>query len=162
MSDSVAAFVLGSVVWLVGGFGVAASLMSGWTLFAPFAGALIALGLGYCLLGVIWLVPRQAVVPAQLPMPYGASGTTGTTGTTQVAPKNPAMATLASFVFPGVGTMMNGEIGKGIFILAGYFVAWIFSFFLIGLPFLFGFWIWGMVDAYLGAKNWNAAYGIIS
>ena len=80
----------------------------------------------------------------------------------QVAPKNPAIALLASFFFPGLGTLMNGQAGKGIVIFAGYLVAWMFAFILIGIPFVFGFWVWGMVDAYSGAKNWNARHGIIS
>lgn len=80
----------------------------------------------------------------------------------QVAPKNPAIALLASFFFPGLGTLMNGQVGKGIGIFAGYFVSWIMAFLIIGIPFLFGFWVWGMVDAYTGAKKWNARHGIIS
>lgn len=79
-----------------------------------------------------------------------------------VAPKNPAIALLASFFFPGLGSLMNGDVGKGIGIFAGYFVSWLMAFILIGIPFLFGFWIWGMVDAYGGAKKWNARHGIIS
>jgi TM2 domain-containing membrane protein YozV len=79
-----------------------------------------------------------------------------------VAPKSPGLALLASFFFPGLGTLMNGEAGKGIGIFAGYFVSWILAFLLIGIPFLIGFWVWGMVDAYIGATKWNARHGIIS
>ncbi len=79
-----------------------------------------------------------------------------------VAPKNPGIALVASFFIPGLGSLMNGSAGKGIGIFAGYVVGWMFSFVLIGLPFLFGFWIWGMVDAYNGARSWNARHGILS
>ena len=92
-----------------------------------------------------------------VPAPMGASP-----APMAVAPKNPAIALLASFFIPGLGSMMNGSVGKGIGIFAGYFVGWLFSFILIGIPFVIGFWIWGMVDAHGGAKSWNARHGIIS
>lgn len=79
-----------------------------------------------------------------------------------VAPKNPAIALLASFFIPGLGTLMNGETGKGLGILIGYFVAFLMSFVIIGIPFAIGLWIWGMVDAHSGAKKWNVRHGIIS
>ena len=30
---------------------------------------------------------------------------------------------------------------------------------LVGIVGVFGFWVWGMVDAYQGARRWNAAHG---
>lgn len=71
-------------------------------------------------------------------------------------------AARSPFFFPGLGSLMNGDLAKGIGIFAGYCVSWVMAFILIGIPFLFGFWIWGMVDAYGGAKKWNARRGIIS
>lgn len=79
-----------------------------------------------------------------------------------VAPKNPAIALLASFFIPGLGTLMNGETGKGAGILVGYFVSFLLAFVIIGIPLMLGLWIWGMVDAYNGARTWNARHGIIS
>jgi TM2 domain-containing membrane protein YozV len=79
-----------------------------------------------------------------------------------VAPKNPGLSLLVSFFIPGVGSMMNGDVGKGIGILIGYIVSAILTLFIIGIFGLLGFWIWGMVDAYTGAKKWNLAHGIIS
>jgi TM2 domain-containing membrane protein YozV len=79
-----------------------------------------------------------------------------------VAPKSPGVALLASFFVPGLGSMINGEVGKGVGILIGYFFAVILSFLLIGIPFAIGLWIWGMVDAYTGAQSWNARHGIYS
>ena len=79
-----------------------------------------------------------------------------------VAPKNPGLALVASFFIPGLGTLMNGETGKGIGILVGYFVSFLLAFVVIGIPLMIGLWIWGMVDAYSGAKRWNARHGIIS
>lgn len=92
------------------------------------------------------LVPQQAGYP--YPM--------------QVAPKNPGISLLASFFIPGLGSMINGDAGKGVGILLGYVVAVFFSFILIGLPFLIGFWVWGMVDGYQGARTWNLRHGILS
>ncbi|KAJ1684095.1 hypothetical protein LUZ63_020664 [Rhynchospora breviuscula] len=79
-----------------------------------------------------------------------------------VAPKNPGLALVASFFIPGLGTIINGEVGKGVGILVGYVVSLFLIFALIGVPLVIGLWIWGMVDAYQGAQRWNAAHGIRS
>jgi TM2 domain-containing membrane protein YozV len=105
----------------------------------------------------------ESGMPPQLPVAQpGQAGGPQPGWQPQVAPKNPGLALLASFFFPGLGTLMNGQAGKGIAIFALYFVSWLFAFILIGIPFLFGFWVWGMVDAYTGAKKWNARHGVIS
>jgi len=80
----------------------------------------------------------------------------------QVAPKNPGIALLVSFFIPGLGSMMNGQVGKGVGILVGYIVSWFLTIILVGFVGLVGFWVWGMVDAYQGAKSWNARHGIVS
>ncbi|HZW43213.1 MAG TPA: DUF2510 domain-containing protein [Dermatophilaceae bacterium] len=80
----------------------------------------------------------------------------------QVAPKSPALALLASFFVPGLGSMIIGRVGIGVTILVCYFVSFLLIFVLIGIPLVIGLWIWGMVDAYTGAQNWNARHGIIS
>jgi TM2 domain-containing membrane protein YozV len=79
-----------------------------------------------------------------------------------VAPKNPALALLVSFFIPGVGTMMNGQVGKGIGILVGYLLSLLLTVVLIGFIGVVGFWVWGMVDAYNGAQKWNLRHGIAS
>jgi hypothetical protein len=56
MSDSAGALILGSIIWFLGGLGLVAALVSGWTLFAPFAAVFIALGVGMCVAGLVWLV----------------------------------------------------------------------------------------------------------
>jgi TM2 domain-containing membrane protein YozV len=93
--------------------------------------------------------------------PYGALAPPGPMGYV-VAPKNPTVSLIASFFIPGLGTMLNGDVGKGVAILVGYF-ACLFLFFLI-LPLLVavGLWVWGMVDAYQGAQQWNRRHGIAS
>lgn len=73
--------------------------------------------------------------------------------------KEPALSLVLSFFLPGLGTIVNGQVGKGLGIMGGYFLGALLSVILIGLPVMFGFWVWGMVDAYTGAKNHNARYG---
>ncbi len=79
-----------------------------------------------------------------------------------IAAKNPALSLIVSFFLPGVGTMMNGEVGKGVGILIGYLVSIVLTVVIIGIFGVIGFFVWGLVDAYTGAQNWNRAHGIIS
>jgi TM2 domain-containing membrane protein YozV len=97
------------------------------------------------------------LLPPQPPQPYGQVAQVA-----QVAPKNPGLALLASFFFPGLGTLMNGQAGKGVGIFVGYVVSWFLIVVIVGFVGVLGFWVWGMVDAYQGAKSWNARHGIIS
>jgi TM2 domain-containing membrane protein YozV len=79
-----------------------------------------------------------------------------------VAPKNPAVSLIVSFFIPGVGSMINGDIGTGVAILVLYIVGIGLAVFLIGIPIMIAAWIWGMIDAYQGAQRWNARHGILS
>jgi len=79
-----------------------------------------------------------------------------------IVPKNPALGVILSFFLPGLGSIVNGSVGLGVAIMACYFVAWLFALILIGIPFVIGTWIWGLVDGYLSAQRWNRAHGIIS
>ena len=79
-----------------------------------------------------------------------------------VAPKSPALALVASFFVPGLGQLINGEIGKGIGMLVGYAVAIVLVIVLIGFVAAPAIWIWSMVDAYQGAQRWNTGHGIIA
>ena len=79
-----------------------------------------------------------------------------------VMPKNPAVSLIVSFFIPGVGSMINGDTGKGVGILIGYLISWVLIIVIIGIFGVIGFWVWGMVDAYSGAVNWNRRHGIVS
>ena len=68
----------------------------------------------------------------------------------------------ASFFVPGLGSIINGDVAKGIGIFIGYVVGFVLVIVLVGIVGVFGFWVWGMVDAYQGARRWNAAHGILS
>ncbi len=80
----------------------------------------------------------------------------------QVMPKNAALALIISFFIPGVGSLYAGKTTTGIIILACYIVSWVLTIVLIGFVGVFGFWIWGMIDAYQAAQAWNRAHGIES
>ncbi|MCA0178529.1 MAG: hypothetical protein LCH77_02790 [Actinobacteria bacterium] len=95
------------------------------------------------------------------PQPYGQPGQPSY-AVGQIAPKNPGLSLLASFFIPGLGTMINGEVGKGVAMLVIYLVSWPLILVLIGIPMMLVVWIWGMVDAYTGAQNWNRRHGIWS
>jgi TM2 domain-containing membrane protein YozV len=83
-------------------------------------------------------------------------------GQPMIVPKNPALGVILSFFIPGLGSIVNGSVGLGVAIMACYFVSWLFALILIGIPFVIGTWIWGLVDGYLSAQRWNRAHGIIS
>ena len=101
-------------------------------------------------------VPNAAVLAA------GAYLVPAQPGAMVVAPKNPAVSLIVSFFLPGVGSMINGDVGTGVAILLLYILGAFLSFVLIGIPLLLGVWIWGLIDAYQGAQRWNRAHGIIS
>jgi TM2 domain-containing membrane protein YozV len=86
-----------------------------------------------------------------------------------VSPKSVGLAVIASFFLPGLGSIINGEGGKGAVMLVSYivlqFLFWLTIWFLLGLvflPFILGLWVWGMYDGYEGARRWNARHGIVS
>jgi len=69
--------------------------------------------------------------------------------------KNPAVATILSFFFMGLGQIYNGQIGKGILFLVAYIISLLLMFILIGLITTPILWIWGMIDANNSAKRVN-------
>ena len=76
--------------------------------------------------------------------------------------KHPAISMLVSFFLPGVGSMINGDVGTGVAILLLWLVSFPLMFFFIGFVTVFAAFIWGLVDAYQGARRWNFRHGIIS
>jgi len=79
-----------------------------------------------------------------------------------VQPHSAGLAVVASFFVPGLGSMLNEQVGKGILILCCYAVAWISCVILIGFALAPVVWIWGMVAANNDAHRWNRAHGILS
>jgi len=64
----------------------------------------------------------------------------------------------ASLLIPGLGTIINGETGKGILILVGYAISWLLVLFTIGVILVPAVWIYGMYDAFQGARRYNLAH----
>lgn len=79
-----------------------------------------------------------------------------------VVPRNTFLAVLASFFVPGLGSMINGKIAKGILILSCYLISWLLCFFVVGFILFPACWIWGMIAGARDARKWNTAHGIIS
>jgi len=79
-----------------------------------------------------------------------------------VVPKSPGVSVLLSVFIPGLGSMVNGNAGTGVAILLLNLLGLLLSIVLIGIPLAIGTWIWGLVDAYRSAQQWNANHGIIS
>jgi TM2 domain-containing membrane protein YozV len=96
--------------------------------------------------------------PYQQPFQQGYAGPP----VTQVVPKNAGIALLISFFVPGVGSLYAGKTNTGVIILIGYIVSWLLTVVIIGFVGVFGFWVWGMIDAYQAAEAWNRARGIVS
>jgi TM2 domain-containing membrane protein YozV len=121
--------------------------------------------------GTAW-VPNPAASPSALvpysppaPTPYAPTAYPSASGYA-IAPKNPAVSLIISFFLPGVGSMINGDVGIGLTILLLWILAIILdvTFFglIVGVPLGLGMFIWGLIDAYQGAQRWNARHGIIS
>ena len=109
--------------------------------------------------------PSQPVPPPYQPappQPNHALGTVQQPGGYAIAPKNPAISLLISFFVPGVGSMINGSTTIGVIILVGFLVSIPLMFVCVGFVTYFGFWVWGMIDAYTSAQKWNQAHGIVS
>jgi TM2 domain-containing membrane protein YozV len=79
-----------------------------------------------------------------------------------VAPKSPAGSVLLSIFIPGLGSMVNENVGVGVTILILNIIGWVLAIVLIGIPLALATWIWGLVDAYQSAQRWNRAHGIVS
>ena len=72
--------------------------------------------------------------------------------------KNPGVAAVLSFFWPGLGQIYNGEIGKGVLFIVVQVINAVLAFILVGFVTGFIVWILGMVDAYQVAERHNAAH----
>ena len=79
-----------------------------------------------------------------------------------VAAKSPAVSVLVSLFIPGVGSIINGNVGTGIAILALWLISFPLMFFVVGFVTVSVAFVWGLIDAYQSAQRWNARHGIIS
>ena len=103
--------------------------------------------------------PASNAIPVTQPNP---PSTIQVSAPSTVKAKSPGLAMLVSFFLPGVGSMMNGDVGVGVLIFIAYWLC-VFTFFLV-IPLFGAFFLWvaGMTHAYMGAQKWNSKHGIIS
>ena len=106
--------------------------------------------------------PPQSPLSPDGRMRWDGSAWVPNTPVAVVAAKNPGVSLIVSFFLPGVGSMINGDTGRGLLILGIWLLGLVLTLIWIGLLLTLGMWIWGMLDAYQGAVRWNAAHGIIS
>jgi len=74
--------------------------------------------------------------------------------------RNPAASLLASLLVPGLGTIINGELGRGLVILVAWITAWVLVLAIIGLILVPAVWVYGMYDAFQGARRYNLAHAV--
>ncbi len=70
--------------------------------------------------------------------------------------KNPGFAAVASFIYPGLGQVYNGEIGKGLLLMFIQLINILLAFLIIGIITGLIVWIYGIYDAYKTAERINA------
>lgn len=122
------------------------------------------------------------VVPARYdprvnPYPMHPSPAGAGQFTTPRPRRDPVGSLAASFFIPGLGSILNTETGRGFLIMAlwvlslgGVVVSVLLGLFVMSAAIFLVFpalgvgvalWIWGMVDAYSGAKRFNAQRGLV-
>ena len=65
-------------------------------------------------------------------------------------PRLVPIALLASLVMPGLGSVLTGDVRRGVVILTGFVLSGLLLL-PLGVPgiiAMFGFWLWGIVDLY--------------
>ena len=98
--------------------------------------------------------------------PYPQPPHVGPAGAMPAPRKDPAISLILSLFIPGVGSMVNGDVGAGVGFLGLYIfglvlvicLGWILIGF-IGLPLMVVAWGWGMYHAYQGAVELNRRNG---
>ncbi len=113
-------------------------------------GAILPYSRGHWPVGKPKLCPKCGI-RVKDPIRYGSGSGQGKTHEEQR--KNPTVTGLLS-IFPGVGQLDNGQLGKGLLLLIG----WSIGLFLYFIPSLI-IWIYGIYDAHKTAKMMN--YGDI-
>lgn len=86
---------------------------------------------------------EESVVPAPIPISLDQ---------TSIA-KSAGLAAVLSVIWPGLGQIYNGEVGKGVAIMVVQVVNFILLFVLIGFLTGFAVWVWAIYDAYTVAER---------
>ena len=75
---------------------------------------------------------------------------------------SPGLAAVLSFFWCGLGQVYNGQIGKGLVMMAAYAVSWWAMWLIVGFITTPILWVWGMYDAYRTAERRNReAAGVV-
>jgi len=118
------------------------------------------------------VVPRE-IVEGILPAGYGAptesptaSKSSGAPAVLPAASKSPGLHAVASFFIPGLGTLLCGKTARGLLIL-GLSAVSLFGVNILANALIGGeptgigtllaipLWVWGVVDGYRSARQWN-------
>lgn len=67
--------------------------------------------------------------------------------------KSAGLAAVLSAIWPGLGQIYNGEVGKGVAIMVAQVINFILLFVLIGFLTGFAVWVWAIYDAYTVAER---------
>ena len=67
--------------------------------------------------------------------------------------KSAGLAAVLSAIWPGLGQIYNGEVGKGVAIMVVQVINFILLFVLIGFLTGFAVWVWAIYDAYTVAER---------
>lgn len=98
-------------------------------------------------------IPGPSAIPTGIPYappaPQGQGPDAGY-GIPPAEPKSAGLAAVGSFFFPGLGQVYNGSFGKGILVLFGTLIGYLF-FFIPGIL----VWAYGIYDAYSTARKMN-------
>lgn len=76
--------------------------------------------------------------------------------------RDPGLSAVLSFFMTGLGQIYNGQVTKGIILIVIQGVNVFLVFLLIGIPLLFGVWVYGIYDAYNTAQKINESLEIAS
>ncbi len=95
-------------------------------------------------------------------VPYEHAGFPAYPSGQQVHPRGRAVGAIVSIFVPGVGSMINGSVGRGFLILVSYLIGVALCLVIIGFLIVPAVWIWAIIDGALSADRWNRAHGIIS
>ena len=120
--------------------------------------------------GVPAVLPAGYGVPAVLPAGYGAPTVLpagyGAPADLPPGSKRPGLHAVASFFIPGLGTLLCGKTARGLLIL-GLSAVSLFGVNILANALIGGeptgigtflaipLWIWGMIDGYRSARQWN-------
>jgi TM2 domain-containing membrane protein YozV len=95
-------------------------------------------------------------------VPYAPAGYPAYNPGPRVSPRGRAVGAVVSIFLPGIGSMINGSVGRGSIILISYIIACVLCLVLIGFILAPAVWIWGVIDGARSADRWNRRHGIIS